>query len=99
MNITPFLMVGAALFAIGFYGALVRRNAVMIMMAIELMLAGVLVNAVAFGAMHGSASGQVFALFVIGIAAAEVGIGLAIIMMIARERRSVDVDELKDMRG
>jgi NAD(P)H-quinone oxidoreductase subunit 4L len=95
-----FLILAAALFALGVYGLLVRRNAVMVLLSIELMLAGVNINLVVFEAMWRTpeAVGQVFAIFVITVAAAEVGIGLAIILMIFRNRQSANVDELDLMR-
>ena len=74
MLINQFLLLAAVLFAIGVYGVLVRRNGVLVLMSIELILNAVNINLVAFGASHG-VSGQVFALFVIAVAAAEVGVG------------------------
>jgi NADH:ubiquinone oxidoreductase subunit K len=90
------LTFSAALFAIGVYGVLARRNAVMVLMSIELMLNAVNVNLVAFSQALKSAllTGQVFALFVITVAAAEVGIGLAIVILIYRNRETVNVDEI-----
>ena len=87
------------LFCIGVYGVLARRNGVMVLMAIELILNAVNINLVAFGAMNGDLGGQVFALFVIAVAAAEVGVGLAIILLIYRNRASVDLEELDVMKG
>ncbi|MDP9344064.1 MAG: NADH-quinone oxidoreductase subunit NuoK [Actinomycetota bacterium] len=90
------LTFSAALFAIGVYGVLARRNAVMVLMSIELMLNAVNVNLVAFSQALKSAllTGQVFALFVITVAAAEIGIGLAIVILIYRNRETVNVDEI-----
>ena len=99
MLINEFLLLGAALFAIGVYGVLARRNGVMVLMSIELILNAVNVNLVAFGALHGDVVGQVFALFVITIAAAEVGVGLAIVLLLYRNRASIDLDEVDAMRG
>lgn len=100
MIANQFLILAAALFALGVYGLLVRRNAVMVLLSIELMLAAVNINLVVFEAMWRTAEaiGQVFAIFVITVAAAEVGIGLAIILMIFRNRQSANVDELDLMR-
>lgn len=97
---SQFLVLAAALFSLGVYGLLVRRNAVLVLLSIELMLAGVNLNLVVFEAMLRTteAVGQVFSLFVITVAAAEVGIGLAIIIMIFRNRQSANVDELDLMR-
>ena len=88
------LMFSALLFSAGVYGVLARRNAVMVLMAIELMLNAVNVNLVAFSAALGDLVGQVFALFVIAVAAAEVGIGLAIVILLFRTRESINVDEV-----
>lgn len=100
MIVNQFLILSAALFALGVYGLLVRRNIVLILLSVELMLNAVNINLVAFEAMLNTteALGQVFAIFVITVAAAEVGIGLAIVLMIFRNRRSANVDELNLMR-
>jgi NADH:ubiquinone oxidoreductase subunit K len=91
----PFvLMFAALLFSAGVYGVLARRNAVMVLMAIELMLNAVNVNLVAFSAALQDVGGQIFALFVIAVAAAEVGIGLAIVILLFRNRESINVDEV-----
>ncbi|HEY2814548.1 MAG TPA: NADH-quinone oxidoreductase subunit NuoK [Acidimicrobiales bacterium] len=99
MLLNEFLLLGAALFAIGVYGVLARRNGVMVLMSIELILNAVNINLVAFGALHHTVVGQIFALFVITIAAAEVGVGLAIVLMLYRNRASIDLDEVDAMRG
>jgi NADH:ubiquinone oxidoreductase subunit K len=90
------LAFAAALFGIGVYGVLARRNAVLVLMSIELMLNAVNVNLVAFSQLlrDAAVTGQVFALFVITVAAAEVGIGLAIVILIFRNRETVNVDDL-----
>ncbi len=100
MIVSQFLVLAAALFALGVYGLLVRRNAVLVLLSIELMLSAVTINLVAFGAFHDDPlfTGSVFALFVITVAAAEVGIGIAIVLMIFRARRSANVDELDLMK-
>jgi len=93
----PYLLFfSAVLFSAGVYGVLARRNAVLVLMSIELMLNAVNVNLVAFNAYpHDAAlTGQVFALFVITVAAAEVGIGLAIVILIYRNRETINVDEV-----
>ena len=94
-----FLLLGAALFCIGVYGVIARRNAVMVLMSIELILNAVSLNFVAFALVWGAVDGQVFALYVIAIAAAEVGVGLAMVLMIYRNRRSIALDELSEMKG
>ena len=88
------LFFSAVLFSVGVYGVLARRNAVLVLMSIELMLNAVNVNLVAFAQYLGQLSGQVFALFVIAVAAAEVGIGLAIVILIYRNRETINVDEV-----
>ena len=99
MYLSQFLLLAAVLFCIGIYGVLARRNAVLVLMSIELMLNAVSINLVAFGAFRGNVIGQVFALFVIAIAAAEVGVGLAIVLLIYRNRTSIDLDEVDLMKG
>ena len=100
MIANQFLILAAALFSFGVYGLLVRRNIVLILLSVELMLNAVNINLVAFEAVLNTpqALGQVFAIFVITIAAAEVGVGLAIVLLIFRNRRSANVDELNLMR-
>jgi NAD(P)H-quinone oxidoreductase subunit 4L len=98
MLINQFLLLSAVLFCIGVYGVLVRRNGVLVLMSIELILNSVNINLVAFSTGHG-VSGQVFALFVIAVAAAEVGVGLAIVLLIYRNRRSIDIDQLDELKG
>lgn len=100
MPVTYFLVLSALLFSIGVYGVLVRQNAVLVLLSIELMLNAANINLVAFAAMLEDAgvSGQVFALFVIAVAAAEVGIGLAIVILIFRNRQTVDPAELSLMK-
>ncbi len=97
--VNEFLLLAAVLFCIGVYGVLARRNGVAVLMSIELILNAVSINLVAFGALNQDIGGQVFALFVITIAAAEVGVGLAIVLLIYRNRRSVDLDEVDLMKG
>ena len=88
------LFFSAVLFSVGVYGVLARRNAVLVLMSIELMLNAVNVNLVAFAQYLGQLTGQVFALFVVAVAAAEVGIGLAIVILIYRNRETINVDEV-----
>ena len=104
MLVNQFLFLAAILFCIGVYGVLARKNGVLILMSIELILNSVNINLIAFGAMWhvndpANLSGQVFALFVIAVAAAEVGVGLALVLMIYRNRQSIDIDELDTMKG
>jgi NAD(P)H-quinone oxidoreductase subunit 4L len=99
MPITQYMLLSAFLFCTGIYGVLARRNGVLVLMSIELMLNAVNINLVAFSARLNDAAGQVFALFVIAIAAAEVGVGLAIILLIYRNRVAVNLDEIDLMKG
>ncbi len=96
-----YLLVAAALFCIGLYGVLARRNAIGILMGVELMLNAVNLNLVAFWRYINPAdlSGLVFAIFVIAVAAAEAAVGLAIIISIYRNRDTVNVEEVDLMRG
>ena len=87
------------MFCIGVYGVLARRNGVLVLMSIELILNAVNINLIAFGAFHDNVMGQIFALFVITVAAAEVGIGLAIVLLLYRNRRSIDLDQVDLMKG
>lgn len=98
MLLNQFLLLAAALFCMGVYGVIVRRNGVLVLMSIELILNSVNINLVAFSAIHGL-GGQVFALFVIAVAAAEVGVGLAIVLLIYRNRQSIDIDTLDELKG
>lgn len=99
MLVANFLLLGAVLFCIGVYGVLARRNAVMVLMSVELILNAVNLNFIAFALMHGAVDGQIFALYVIAIAAAEVGVGLAMVLLVYRNRRSIALDELSEMKG
>jgi NADH:ubiquinone oxidoreductase subunit K len=99
MGLNAYLILAAVVFAIGTFGVITRRNTVGILLGIELMLNAVNINLVAFAAFTRNIAGQVFALFVITIAAAEVGVGLAIVLLIYRNRHSVDLDEIDLMSG
>jgi len=99
-TITPahYMVLAAALFIIGVIGVLVRRNLIVIFMSIELMLNAVNINLVAFARQHEHVVGQVFALFVIAVAAAEAAIGLGIILAFYRNKETINVDEMSVMR-
>ena len=88
------LFLSAALFSTGVYGVLARRNAVLVLMSIELMLNAVTVNLIGFSAALKDVAGQVFGLFIITVAAAEVGIGLAIVILVFRNRETINLDEV-----
>lgn len=99
MLLNQFLLLSAVLFSIGVFGVLSRRNAVSVLMSIEILLNAVNINLIAFAVFHGDVVGQVFALFVIAVAAAEVGVGLAIVLMLYRNRRSIDISQVDLMKG
>jgi len=99
MLLNQFLILGAVLFCIGVYGVIARRNAVLVLMSIELILNSVNINLLAFSLRNGSADGHTFALYVIAVAAAEVGVGLAMVLLMYRNRRSIALDELAEMKG
>jgi NADH:ubiquinone oxidoreductase subunit K len=99
MFVNQFLILAAVLFCIGVYGVIARRNAVMVLMSIELILNSVNLNLVAFAMRNGSVDGHTMALYIIAVAAAEVGVGLAMILLVYRNRRSIALDELSSMRG
>ena len=99
MPLTAYLVLGALVFAVGLFGVLSRRNAVGILLGIELMLNAVNINLAAFARFHGDVVGVVFALFTIAITVAEVGLGLAIVIVIFRVRRTIDADHLTLLRG
>ena len=94
------LVLGALLFAIGVVGIFLnRRNLIILLMAIELMLLAVNMNFIAFSHFLGNTAGQIFVFFILTVAAAESAIGLAILVVLFRERRSIDVEELDTMKG
>ena len=99
MFVNQFLILAAVLFCIGVYGVIARKNAVLVLMSIELILNSVNINLFAFSMRHGSLDGHTFALYIIAIAAAEVGVGLAMVLLMYRNRRSIDLDELSEMKG
>jgi NADH-quinone oxidoreductase subunit K len=94
-----YLMLSGVLFAIGAMGVLFRRNAITIFMCVELMLNSVNLLLVAFSSFHQDSSGQVFVFFIMAVAAAEVAVGLAILVTIFRNVHSVDIDDLKALKN
>ncbi len=101
LTLNHFLLLGAVLFAIGLYGALARRNAVVILMSIELMFNGVNVTLVGFSHYIASAVpllGQIFAIFIITVAAAEAAVGLAIVIALYRDRKTIEVNDVDLMK-
>ena len=94
-----YIILSAILFALGVVGVLVRRNALIIFMSIELMLNAANLAMVAFSSVIKSFSGQIFVFFVIAVAAAEVAVGLALIVEIFRTKKSIDVDQMSSLKG
>jgi len=99
MMLNQFLLLAAALFCIGVYGVLTRRNGVLVLMSVEPILNAVNINLVAFGAFQDNVMGDVFAVFVIAVAAAEVGVGLAMVLLMYRNRKSIDFSEVDMLKG
>ena len=96
---THYMVLSAALFAIGTIGVLVRRNIIIIFMSIELILNAVNINLIAFSNQLHNATGQVFAVFVIAVAAAEAAVGLGIILAFYRNKETINIDEMNLMRS
>ncbi len=92
------LVISSSLFAVGAAGVILRKNAIIVLMSIELMLNAANINLVAFSSYLGDARGQAFALFSIGIAAAEVAVGLAILLNLNKLRKTVNVDDINLLR-
>lgn len=97
--INYYIVLSAILFSMGVVGVLVRRNALIIFMSIELMLNAANLAIVAFSSVLKSFSGQIFVFFVIAVAAAEVAVGLALIVEIFKSKRSIDVDQMSSLKG
>src|SRR5215470_6830047 len=98
MPLHHYLIVGAILFALGIIGFLARRNLILMFLSAEMMLQGVAINLVAFARYRGNLQGQAFTLFIITVAACEAAIALALILMLYRSRRSLDVSLWQDLR-
>jgi NADH-quinone oxidoreductase subunit K len=94
-----YVILSAILFSIGVAGVVFRRNALVVFMSIELMLNSANLVIVAFGSVFKTFSGQIFVFFVIAVAAAEVAVGLALIVEIFKSKRSIDVDQMSSMKG
>ena len=101
MPITPYhyLVLAAVLFSLGVIGVMVRRNIIILFMSIELMLNAVNLNLVAFSRLHNHVVGQVFALFVVAVAAAEAAVGLGILLAFFRNKETLNVDDVNLLRG
>lgn len=100
MGLEYYLGLGAVFFGIGLYGALTRRNAVGILLSIEIMLNGANLNLVAFARYtSGSSTGHVFALFIMAVGAAEIAVGLALVLSLYRNAKTINVDEVNLLKG
>jgi NADH:ubiquinone oxidoreductase subunit K len=99
MNVIWYLVVSALIFATGVGGVLVRRNPLVILLCLELMLNAANLALVAFARAHGNMGGQIFALIVMVVAACEVAVGLGMVVAIFRRRLPIDVDELRELQG
>ena len=95
---THYMMLSAALFMIGVFGVVTRRNIIIIFMSIELILNAVNINLMAFSIQWGNSLGQVFTLFVIAVAAAEAAVGLGIILAFYRNKETINIDEMNVMK-
>lgn len=99
LPVTYYIGLSAVLFTIGAVGVLIRRNSIVIFMSIELMLNAANLAFVSFARVHGAISGQIFVFFVMTVAAAEVAVGLALIVAIFNTKQSIDVDQMNSMKG
>ncbi len=99
LPIQYYIGLSAILFTLGALGVLIRRNAIVIFMSIELMLNAANLAFVAFARLHGSLTGQLFVFFVMAVAAAEVAVGLALMVAIFRTKQSIDIDQLNSLKG
>ncbi len=99
MDVVWFVVLSAFIFAIGAAGVMTRRNPLVILLCLELMLNGANLALIGFARMHGNAEGQIFALIVMVVAACEVVVGLGLIVAMYRRRLPVDVDEMSELRG
>ncbi len=97
--IARYLILSAAMFAVGAYGVIARRNLLVVLMSLEVMLNGANVALLAFARLHGDAGGHVLVLMVMAVAAAEVAVGLAILISVFRNRRTADAGEIRELHG
>ena len=99
MSITWYVTLSALIFCIGGYGVMTRRNPLVLLLSIELMLNAANLALIAFSRMHGNGDGQIFAVVVMVVAACEVGIGLGVIVAMYRRRLPIDVDQVRELQG
>lgn len=94
-----YLAVGGIMFAIGMIGFMARRNMIVMFLCTELMFQGVAINLIAFGRYHGNLAGQAFVIFLLVIAAAEAGLALGLVVLLYRQRNTLDADAWRDLKG
>ena len=99
MFVNQFLFLAAVLFCIGVYGVIARKNAVLMLMSIELILNSVNINLLTFALRNGSPDGHPLALYISAVAAAEVGVGLGLVLLDYRNKKTISLDDLSEMRG
>ena len=99
LELQHYLIVGAIMFAIGMIGFMTRRNMIVLFLCTELMLQGVTINLIAFGKFHENLSGQAFVIFVLVIAAAEASLALGLVVLLFRQRNTLDVEAWKELKG
>ena len=99
MQLSYYLILAAILFCAGMYGVVTRKNGILVLMSVELMLNAVTLNMVAFSQFNQTPEGLAFALFIITIAAAEIGVGLGIVLLITRNLKSPNIDKLDQLKG
>jgi NADH-quinone oxidoreductase subunit K len=99
IGLNEYIYLSAALFAVGFLGVLIRKNTLVIYMSLELMLVAATVALVAFSRYNGTMSGNIFVFFILTVAAAEVAVGLAIIVALFRQRKTIDVTQLNSLKN
>ena len=99
IGINEFIIVSSLLFLVGFFGVIFRRNTIIIYMSIELMLNAINLALVAFSRYNNTMDGSIFVFFIMTVAAAEVAVGLAIIVMLFRKRQTISLSELNELKG
>lgn len=99
LSLQHYLAVGAIMFCIGLLGFMCRRNLIVMFLCTELMFQGVAINLIAFGHYHGNLSGQAFVIFVLVIAASEASLALGLVILLFRQRNTLDADAWRDLRG
>jgi NADH-quinone oxidoreductase subunit K len=99
ISLEHYLAVGAIMFVIGLIGFMSRRNLIVIFLCTELMFQGVSINLIAFGRYHGNLAGQAFVIFVLVIAAAEASLALGLVVLLFRQKQTLDADAWRELRG